>query len=75
MSENQNPIPLKEMIKQEWVRCAQDPVYFMKKYYWIQHPQRGRIQFNLFPFQEKVLHQLQIPKNTKLILKKQLRLN
>lgn len=58
MSE-QNPIPLKEMIKQEWVRCAQDPVYFMKKYYWIQHPQRGRIQFNLFPFQEKVLHQLQ----------------
>ena len=59
MSENQNPIPLKEMIKQEWVRCAQDPVYFMKKYYWIQHPQRGRIQFNLFPFQEKVLHQLQ----------------
>ena len=59
MSENQNPIPLKEMIKQEWVRCAQDPVYFMKKYYWIQHPQRGRIQFNLFPFQEKVLYQLQ----------------
>jgi hypothetical protein len=31
----------------------------MKKYYWIQHPQRGRIQFNLYPFQEKVLLQLQ----------------
>jgi hypothetical protein len=27
----------------------------MKKYYTIQHPQRGRIKFNLYPFQEKVL--------------------
>ena len=50
---------IKEIIKQEFVKCAKDPVYFMKKYYWIQHPQRGRIQFNLFPFQEKVLHHLQ----------------
>jgi hypothetical protein len=53
-NEQQN---IKEIIKQEFVKCAQDPVYFMKKYYWIQHPQRGRIQFNLYPFQEKVLHQ------------------
>jgi hypothetical protein len=58
MSENAQ-LPLKEIIKQEWLRCAQDPVYWMKKYYWIQHPQRGRIQFNLYPFQEKVLIQLQ----------------
>jgi hypothetical protein len=55
MSEQQN---IKEVIKQEFLKCAKDPVYFMKKYYWIQHPQRGRIQFNLYPFQEKVLHQL-----------------
>jgi hypothetical protein len=55
MSNDQQNI--KEIIKQEFVKCAQDPVYFMKKYYWIQHPQRGRIQFNLFPFQEGVLHQ------------------
>ena len=27
----------------------------MKKYCYIQHPQRGRIQFNLYPFQQKVL--------------------
>jgi hypothetical protein len=58
MSEN-TQLPLKEIIKQEWVRCAQDPIYWMKKYYWIQHPQRGRIQFHLYPFQEKVLLQLQ----------------
>jgi hypothetical protein len=54
MSDQQN---IKEIIKQEYIKCATDPVYFMKKYYWIQHPQRGRIQFNLYPFQEGVLHQ------------------
>ena len=47
---------IKDVIKQEFLKCASDPVYFMKKYYWIQHPQRGRIQFGLYPFQEKVLH-------------------
>ena len=30
----------------------------MKKYCWIQHPTRGRIQFNLYPFQEGVLNLL-----------------
>ena len=46
---------LKRVIRQEYLKCAQDPVHFMRKYCYIQHPQRGRIQFNLFPFQDKVL--------------------
>ena len=46
---------IKQIIKQEYLKCAKDPVYFMKKYCMIQHPTRGRIQFNLFTFQEKVL--------------------
>ena len=46
---------IKQIIKQEYIKCAKDPIYFMKKYCYIQHPTRGRIQFNLFPFQEKVL--------------------
>ena len=46
----------KKIIRQEYLKCAQDPVHFMKKYCYIQHPQRGRIQFNLYPFQEKTLH-------------------
>ena len=46
---------LKHIIKEEFIKCAKDPIYFMKKYYTIQHPQRGRIKFNLYPFQEKVL--------------------
>jgi len=46
---------LKKVIRQEYLKCAKDPVHFMRKYCYIQHPQRGRIQFNLYPFQEKVL--------------------
>jgi hypothetical protein len=53
MSEQQ--ISIKDKVKEEFVKCATDPVYFMKKYYMIQHPQRGRMLFNLYPFQEKVL--------------------
>ena len=50
---------LKNIIRQEYIKCAQDPAHFMKKYCHIQHPQRGRVIFNLYPFQEKVLHLLQ----------------
>ena len=46
---------LKKVIRQEYLKCAKDPVHFMRKYCYIQHPQRGRIQFNLYPFQDKVL--------------------
>lgn len=46
----------KQLIIQEYKKCANDPGYFMKRYCYIQHPTRGRILFNLYPFQEKVLH-------------------
>ena len=44
---------LKKIIRQEYLKCAKDPAHFMKKYCNIQHPQRGRILFNLFPFPRK----------------------
>jgi hypothetical protein len=47
---------IKQIIREEYLKCAQDPAHFMKKYCNIQHPTRGRIIFNLYPFQEKVLH-------------------
>jgi len=47
---------LKQIIKQEYIKCAQDPSHFMRKYCFIQHPQRGRVLFNLYPFQDKVLN-------------------
>jgi hypothetical protein len=47
---------VKKIVIQEYAKCAKDPAYFMRKYCYIQHPQRGRILFNLYPFQDKVLH-------------------
>lgn len=46
---------LKEIIKAEYLKCSQDPEHFIKKYCYIQHPTRGRMIFNLYPFQTKVL--------------------
>lgn len=48
---------IKQIIAEEYVRCSQDPVHFMKKYCMIQHPVRGKIPFQLFPFQEKTLNE------------------
>ena len=49
---------LKKIIKEEYLKCAQDPVYFMRKYCYIQHPMKGRMLFNLYPFQENTLNDL-----------------
>ena len=49
---------LKEAIKQEYLKCASDPIYFMKKFCYIQHPKRGKIRFELYPFQEDTLTEL-----------------
>ena len=47
---------IKEIIKQEYIKCATDPVYFFRKYAYISHPIKGRILFHLYPFQEGVLN-------------------
>ncbi len=49
------PTPLKEVIKKEYVKCAKDPAYFMKKYCVVQHPIKGKVPFHLWEFQEKTL--------------------
>jgi hypothetical protein len=46
---------LKDLIADEYKKCALDPIYFMKKYCVIQHPTRGKIPFHLYNFQEKCL--------------------
>lgn len=37
---------------EEIVRAGQDPIYFMNTYVMIQHPVRGLIKFNTYPFQD-----------------------
>jgi len=46
---------IKEIIKQEYIKCAMDPVHFFRKYCYITHPVKGRTLFHLYPFQESVL--------------------
>lgn len=40
---------------EELIKCNQDPAYFIKNYCYIQHPERGRIPFNLYDYQEDCL--------------------
>ena len=42
-----------ELIK-EYQRCAEDIVYFARKYCWIVHPDYGKIKIRPFPYQGKM---------------------
>ena len=50
---------IKQIIQQQYQMCAADPVFFMRQYCYIQHPKKGKIKFNLYPFQEDSLTNLQ----------------
>lgn len=59
---------IRALIKTEYAKCLADPVYFINKYCWIQHPTKGRIRFVLYKYQEDVLRQL-ISNDKNIILK------
>ena len=48
-------VSYQDLIRQEYAKCAASSVYFMRHYVKIQHPVRGEINFDLFPFQEDTL--------------------
>lgn len=58
MSNGKNKNAIKKRLAKEYLKCAQDPVYFMKKYCIITHQKKGKIKFNLFDFQERALHEI-----------------
>jgi hypothetical protein len=45
-------IDAKKYIAEEYKKCVISPQYFIRKYCYIQHPQRGRILFSLFDYQD-----------------------
>jgi len=49
---------IKEIIKQEYIKCATDPVHFFRKYCYITHPVKGRVLFHLYPFQADTLQDI-----------------
>lgn len=58
MPDQKAPLSYQDIIREEYKKCFASPVYFMKHYVKIQHPIRGTIFFDLFPFQEQALQDL-----------------
>ena len=58
MAENPQ-LDVKQLIRQEYVRCAKNPQYFIRKYCYIQHPIRGRILFDLYDYQSSAIDDFQ----------------
>ena len=45
-------------MKQHILKCANDPVYFLKNFCYVVHPTRGKVKFQLYQFQEKTLNDI-----------------
>lgn len=58
----------KAAVKDEILRCARDPVYFINKYVRIRHPTRGLIPFKTFKYQDRTIEAL-LRKRFNVILK------
>jgi len=50
------PIPYTQEQIDEWIKCSQDHIYFIKNYIKIVNVDRGFIQFDLWPFQEEMIN-------------------
>ena len=47
-----------EEIVTEFSRCKEDPIYFIRRYVKVEHQLLGLVPFDLFPFQEKIIGEL-----------------
>ena len=52
------PIEWTQDLLREYVKCAQDPVYFAKKYIKIVHVDRGLIPFDMYDYQEEIVEKI-----------------
>ena len=65
-------VDFKRMLIQEYKKCVKEPDYFLRKYCYIQHPMRGKIKFDLYPFQEEVLRNFRDHQNVIVLKSRQL---
>jgi hypothetical protein len=65
------PVSLKDIIRDEYIKCAKDPIYFLKKYVYIQ-TSNGRMLFNPYLFQDKLLFLLNKHDRTIILKSRQL---
>jgi hypothetical protein len=49
---------------QEFATCARDPIYFMERYVYIQHPTKGKIPFQAYDFQRDLIKTYRDYRNT-----------
>ena len=49
---------------QEFVRCANDPIYFMEHYMYVQHSVKGKIPFEAYSFQKDLIRTYRNYRNT-----------
>ena len=50
---------IRKIQRREYIKSASDPEYFMTKYCKIQHDKKGRILFKLYPYQRRVLKEIE----------------
>lgn len=62
---------IKEVIREEYLKCAADPIYFLKRYVYIQTTE-GRMLFTPYQFQEKLLFLLNKHDRTLILKSRQL---
>lgn len=62
---------IKEIIREEYLKCAGDPIYFLKKFVYIQTSE-GRMLFTPYLFQEKLLYLLNKHDRTLILKSRQL---
>lgn len=49
-------VDLKQLIREEYKKCAINPQYFIRKHCYIQHPIRGRVLFDLYKYQDDAIN-------------------
>ena len=50
---------MEEKVLEEFMRCKEDPIYFMSNYVQVTHPVRGLVPFQLYPFQERIVKEIE----------------
>ena len=49
------PVEFTEEQLAEYIRCQQDPIYFIEQYVQIVHVDKGLIPFEMYPFQKNMI--------------------
>ena len=50
------PVEYTQQEVQEYIKCSRDPSYFIREYVKIVHVDHGLVNFDLWPFQDEMVH-------------------